>query len=129
MISMIGNNSGGSQSSSGHTPNHNCDSNLSTASAGSHNSDKEMGETTPEKRNQSSTGSAQVDRKRRKKEVTTPEERQTTNGYYLLLNCLPTLYLIISSKIEFKTFFLIEFKIFFTYCLVNSYFKLIFGLI
>jgi tousled-like kinase len=80
MISMIGNNSGGSQSSSGHTPNHNCDSNLSTASAGSHNSDKEMGETTPEKRNQSSTGSAQVDRKRRKKEVTTPEERQTTNA-------------------------------------------------
>ena len=88
MMTIHGNNSGGSQSSSGHTPNHNCDSNLSTTSAGSHNSDKEMSELTPEKcRNQSSGADGRqtqpMERKRRKKDSTNSEDRQQPNGDYL----------------------------------------------
>jgi hypothetical protein len=98
MMSIHGNNSGGSQSSSGHTPNHNCDSNLSTASAGSHNSDKDM-DNTPEKcRNQSSGGSSgpmsaggaqqpqTIDRKRRKKASDGTPAEQQPNGPLIVTN-------------------------------------------
>ncbi|XP_054165508.1 serine/threonine-protein kinase tousled-like 2 [Oppia nitens] len=103
---VLGNNSGGSQSSSGHTPSHNCDSNLSTASVGSHNSDKDNnalsggatgGDSTPEKcrpsSNQSSTGtpnsgqqSQHIERKRRKKANEVATEQQANASKQMRVN-------------------------------------------
>lgn len=89
-MSMMSGSQSCSSSGGQNTPNHNCDSNLSTASAGSFNSDKESADLTPEKVNQrgSSVSSSSTnpinpssDRKRRKKDL--PAEEWSANGSFI----------------------------------------------